>query len=204
MEISVQKSDADRAAAKDSSSESAQQQHPSPLHLLNPEAIGARLRGNASAQKYTALDCIDEDKELSSDSPANVAGRCSSEAVGDRTEPKAQDTAAQSSESSKRQYLGKPLNTEAHLASETPGDTHISTSATRTLTPVLVKDAATTGSPDVPARSSGDAGSSTHPTPKLTKEDSASHRDSQRASHDLDDASSMFTATDIEDSAPAT
>ncbi|KAJ2200982.1 Serine/threonine-protein kinase [Coemansia sp. RSA 522] len=204
MEISVQKSNADRAAAKDSSSESAQQQHPSPLHLLNPEAIGARLRGNASAQKYTALDCIDEDKELSSDSPANVAGRCSSEAVGDRTEPKAQDTAAQSSESSKRQYLGKPLNTEAHLASETPGDTHISTSATRTLTPVLVKDAATTGSPDVPARSSGDAGSSTHPTPKLTKEDSASHRDSQRASHDLDDASSMFTATDIEDSAPAT
>ncbi|KAJ2482186.1 Serine/threonine-protein kinase [Coemansia sp. RSA 2131] len=204
MEISVQKNDADRAAAKDLSRESAQQQHSSPLHLLNPESIGARLRGNASAQKYTALDCIDEDKELLSDSPANAAGRRSSEAIGDKTTPKAQDTVAQSSESSKRQYLGKPLNTEAHLASETHGDTHISTSATRTLTPVLVKDAATTASPDVPARSSDDAGSSSHPTPKLANEDSASHRDSQRASHDLDDASSMFTATDIEDSAPAT
>ncbi|KAJ2353576.1 Serine/threonine-protein kinase, partial [Coemansia sp. RSA 2618] len=208
MEISVQKSDSNRAAAKASSGETAQQQHSSSAQSRNAESIGSRLRGNTSAQKYTALDCIDEDKELASDMPADVAATCSTEAVPEKAVPGSQSAATRLSESPGRQYLVNPLRAETCSVSELPSDACDPPFVDRTSTPVLVKEAETDTKAPIPSgshvRDGEDAGTSTHPTPGPADDDAESRRDSQRASHDLDDASSMFTTTDIEDSAPTT
>ncbi|KAJ2387145.1 Serine/threonine-protein kinase, partial [Coemansia sp. RSA 2611] len=199
MEISVQKGDGDQPAVKDTGAEPAQQHSPS-RHLLNAESIGARLRGNTTAQKYTALDCIDEDKEYTPDTPADAALQHSAEAAIEHAEP-SHALENRSPEPSERQYLDKLLCNETNSTGNGSGAPHSSSPAGRISTPVLAKGAA---SSDTSPKGGEDADEGSRKSSVLPDVDGESPTNHLRASHDLDDTSSMFTSTDIEDSAAIT
>ncbi|KAJ1860599.1 Serine/threonine-protein kinase [Coemansia sp. RSA 989] len=168
MEISVQKGD-------DSKSNASEGHHSSPLHLLNAESIGARIRGSPSTQKYTALDCIDEDKEYASDKPAESESKHSADAFAD------QKSVTAPVDSPERQHLDKPL-----CAQEPPT--------------ADVKSEDTHNSPSVVDKSAG-ALSAKDASPKTPSADSKGSKSSLRASHESDGTSSMFTS-DIEAGEP--
>ncbi|KAJ2848858.1 Serine/threonine-protein kinase [Coemansia brasiliensis] len=167
MEISVQKGD-------DNKSSTSEGQHSSPLHLLNVESMGARIRGSPSTQKYTTLDCIDEDKEYTSNKPVEAESKRSTDAFVD------QKSVTTSLNSPERQHLDKPLCAQNQSTTDAKSeDTHNSSPAVDESVALSAKDA----SPKTP--SAGSKGS----------------KSSLRISHDSDGTSSMFTS-DIEDDEP--
>ncbi|KAJ2451517.1 Serine/threonine-protein kinase [Coemansia sp. RSA 2336] len=168
MEISVQQGDASKSAASEG-------HRSSPLHLLNAESIGARIRGSPSTQKYTALDCIDEDKEYVSDKPAEPSPKHSTDAFAD------QKSATAPADSPERQHLDKPLCAQESPAADARSDnTHTSLSD---------------------ADKSAAASSAKGVSPKTPSAGSKGSKSSLHASHESDGTSSMFTS-DIEAGEP--
>ncbi|KAJ1729538.1 Serine/threonine-protein kinase [Coemansia biformis] len=173
-----------------------QQQNISPLHLISPESIGARIRGTKSVQKYTTLDSIEESKEYAAARAHGAAGRPTLAAAGPASDGRGvpERPAAMSPG---RQYLDKPLCAEDRPANETlangargtpPTSAHGSAS-------VLVEDVP-------PGAAAGDESAGEepealeHPRPVPANEGICS-------SKDTDNASSIFASTDMEDGRPA-
>ncbi|PIA12604.1 Pkinase-domain-containing protein [Coemansia reversa NRRL 1564] len=225
MEISVHKSsdgnsndfrgtDCDVVASGDdslgshSASTSQKQQHSLPLHLITPEAIGARLRGTVSAQRYKALDSIEEDREYVADtSAAGPASESALKASVDHTGFDACDITEQLSEKATRQYLDKPFCLQKSSGGEVSVQhkrdssellhptAHESNSVlVNELTPVNPPNACRKGDCDG-FEAEMSAGLADHKGPASA--DRARARDAEHSSRDLDDTSSMFTSADI-------
>ncbi|KAJ2801859.1 Serine/threonine-protein kinase [Coemansia guatemalensis] len=226
MEISVHRSGAstsndagsthhDAAAGSDDSHGShpataSQKQHSSPLHLITPEAIGSRLRGTASAQKYKALDSIEEDKEYAVGATADDR---TSEAALKPAAGHASGTTDQPSEEAARQYLDKPLCSQNSSDEKAYGQNkhdspELLLPVARESNPVLVNELTPVDASGLQRDGDRDglnaemtAVSTGHKGPASA--DRARAGNAENSSEYLDDTSSMFTSADIEYNAPA-
>ncbi|KAJ2684703.1 hypothetical protein H4R19_006865, partial [Coemansia spiralis] len=197
MEVSVRKSEAGDGGAQAGEQASSQQQQ-QPSHLAAPESLGARLRGTKSAQKYAALDSIDEDKEYAA-GQAPASARIA-ELIADpaRGAPEQQAVAA----SPERQYLDRPLCSEIRAGDPSSaacnGAQGAPSGTGADLISVLAEDAGPTGGVG------GSRGAKTPPHPERLAADGAQAATSpRRLANDGDDVSSIFASTDVEDGGPA-